>query len=677
MVLVRQLLIRLKTNLVYKLLIGFTIIYTFYITNNLIYHTHYKEGNVTLTGYITNIIYKEDKIDLTIKAKESINVSYYTDEKLDLKLGDYIEVKGKLTKPYNNTIFNLFNYRKYLLSNKIFFILNAEEIVKIKDNSNIFYKIKNIIYERMNKIKTKGYVKAFVLGDRQDLSDDIETIYQENGITHLLAVSGSHTTFLAVILLFFLKKFKYSHIIISLILVFYAFLTNFTPSILRAVFIFMLNKYDKKRTIVLIGCLMLLYNPYYIYNAGFLFSFVICFYLIYFGHLSNHFKNYFVKLFITSLICFIASIPIMINNFYYINLVSPLINLIFVPFVTFIIFPLCLIVLILPIFDNLLLFFLNIMEQLSIIFNSFNINITMCKINAFIFIIYYIVITFIFIKPKYFYVLIIMILIHTNIKYFNHKNYLTMIDVGQGDSILFEIGSKNVLIDTGGNNFSDYNMAKGKLIPYFKSLGIKKIDYLILTHGDYDHLGEGINLINEFKISNVIFNSGKVNDLEKELILKLQSKKIPYQFISQGALKIGNVNFNFINDKDLSDENEDSLIIYTKINNKNILLMGDSGKTSENYIISEYNLPKMDILKVGHHGSKNSSSSGFINEINPKIALISAGVRNLYNHPNQEVIDILNDNNVHTYVTSIDGSIKINLDTFKIYTCSNVYANGC
>lgn len=105
--------------------------------------------------------------------------------------------------------------------------------------------------------------------------------------------------------------------------------------------------------------------------------------------------------------------------------------------------------------------------------------------------------------------------------------------------------------------------------------------------------------------------------------------------------------------------------------------MGDSGKTSENYIISEYNLPKMDILKVGHHGSKNSSSSGFINEINPKIALISAGVRNLYNHPNQEVIDILNDNNVHTYITSIDGSIKINLDTFKIYTCSNVYANGC
>ena len=294
------LLIKLKTNLVYKLLICFTVIYTFYITNNLLYHSHYQEGRVDLVGYITDITYKEDKIDLEIKAKEKIKVSYYTNDNLNLKLGDYIKIKGELTKPYDNTIFNLFNYRKYLLSNKIYFILKADEIVKIKDNTNLFYKIKNIIYDRMNDLKTKDYVKAFVLGDNQDLDDDMEVIYQENGVTHLLAVSGSHTTFLAFVLLIFLKKFKYNHIIITLVLIFYAFLTNFTPSILRAVFLFMLNKYDKKKTIIIIACLMLLYNPYYIYNVGFLFSFVICFYLIYFGNLTNNFKNYFVKLLITS-----------------------------------------------------------------------------------------------------------------------------------------------------------------------------------------------------------------------------------------------------------------------------------------------------------------------------------------------------------------------------------------
>ena len=663
------LLIKLKTNLVYKLLICFTVIYTFYITNNLLYHSHYQEGSVDLIGYITDITYKEDKIDLEIKAKEKIKVSYYTNDNLNLKLGDYIKIKGELTKPYDNTIFNLFNYRKYLLSNKIYFILKADEIVKIKDNTNLFYKIKNIIYERMNDLKTKDYVKAFVLGDNQDLDDDMEVIYQENGVTHLLAVSGSHTTFLAVVLLIFLKKFKYNHIIISLVLIFYAFLTNFTPSILRAVFLFMLNKYDKKKTIIIIACLMLLYNPYYIYNVGFLFSFVICFYLIYFGNLTNNFKNYFVKLLITSLICFVASIPIMINNFYYINIMSPLINVVFVPFVTFIIFPLCLITLIIPYFDNILLLALNIMEQLSLFFNYFNINLIMSKVNIFIFILYYIIITFIFIKPKYFYILIIMIFIHTNIKYFNQNNYLTMIDVGQGDSILLELKNKNILIDTGGNSFSDYNMAVNKLIPYFKSLGIKKIDYLILTHGDYDHLGEAVNLVENFRVEKVIFNCGEFNELEQELIKVLDKKKIPY-YSCVKELNVDNNKLYSLNNKDYGNENDNSSVIYTKLNNHKFLFMGDAGVGVEEDLIEKYNLQDIDVLKVGHHGSRTSSSIEFINEINPEYSIISVGKNNRYGHPNKEVLDALEESKI--YRTDQNGSImfKINNNKLKIETCS-------
>ncbi len=660
------LLIKLKTNLVYKLLICFTVIYTFYITNNLLYHSHYQEGRVDLIGYITDITYKEDKIDLEIKAKEKIKVSYYTNDNLNLKLGDYIKIKGELTKPYDNTIFNLFNYRKYLLSNKIYFILKADEIVKIKDNTNLFYKIKNIIYERMNDLKTKDYVKAFVLGDNQDLDDDMEVIYQENGVTHLLAVSGSHTTFLAFVLLIFLKKFKYNHIIISLVLIFYAFLTNFTPSILRAVFLFMLNKYDKKKTIIIIACLMLLYNPYYIYNVGFLFSFVICFYLIYFGNLTNNFKNYFVKLLITSLICFVASIPIMINNFYYINIMSPLINVVFVPFVTFIIFPLCLITLIIPYFDNILLLALNIMEQLSLFFNYFNINLIMSKVNIFIFILYYIIITFIFIKPKYFYILIIMIFIHTNIKYFNQNNYLTMIDVGQGDSILLELKNKNILIDTGGNSFSDYNIAVNKLIPYFKSLGIKKIDYLILTHGDYDHLGEAVNLINNFKVDKVILNNDKFNDLETELINVLNDRNINY-FKNVKQLSIFNNKLYFLNDELYSNENDNSIVLYVVVNDVKMLFMADAGISVEHDIIKKYNLNDIDILKVGHHGSKTSTSKEFITQIQPKYALISVGANNWYGHPHEEVLENLNSSNI--YRTDLNGSIKINLDKLKIKTC--------
>ena len=411
---------------------------------------------------------------------------------------------------------------------------------------------------------------------------------------------------------------------------------------------------------------MLLYNPYYIYNVGFLFSFVICFYLIYFGNLTNNFKNYFVKLLITSLICFVASIPIMINNFYYINIMSPLINVVFVPFVTFIIFPLCLITLIIPYFDNILLLALNIMEQLSLFFNYFNINLIMSKVNIFIFILYYIIITFIFIKPKCFYILIIMIFIHTNIKYFNQNNYLTMIDVGQGDSILLELKNKNILIDTGGNSFSDYNIAVNKLIPYFKSLGIKKIDYLILTHGDYDHLGEAVNLINNFKVDKVILNNDKFNDLETELINVLNDRNINY-FKNVKQLSIFNNKLYFLNDELYSNENDNSIVLYVVVNDVKMLFMADAGISVEHDIIKKYNLNDIDILKVGHHGSKTSTSKEFITQIQPKYALISVGANNWYGHPHEEVLENLNSSNI--YRTDLNGSIKINLDKLKIKTC--------
>lgn len=661
--------IKSKISLLYKLLIIFTAFYTFFITRNSIYKSNYNEGDITLTGHIVSMTYQDNKVNIILKAKEKINVTYYTDLQLDYELGDQIKISGQLSKPSNNTVFNLFNYRLYLLSNKIYFNLKADKIEKVTDNDNFFYKIKNNVYRRIDQLKSGNYIKAFILGDKQDLDDNMQNIYRENGITHLLAISGMHVTLLASILLFFLKRFKYSHLIISLFLVFYAFLTNFTPSVLRAVFLFILNKYNKKKTIVLIACVMLLYNPYYIYNVGFLFSFVISFYLIYFGKLSNRFKNYFIKLLVTSTICFIASIPIMINNFYYINLTSPLINVIFVPFVTFIIFPLCLLVLIIPCFDNLLLFCLHIMEQLSLFFNHFNVDIIMSKINVFFFLFYYLLITIIFLKPKYFYILVVVVLVHTNIRLFNKNICLTMIDVGQGDSVLLEIKDKSILIDTGGSYFSNYSIAKNKLVPYFKSLGIKKLDYLILTHGDYDHMGEAISLINSFKVDKVIFNNGEYNDLELDLIKVLEEKNIDY-YQNIEELNIANNKLYFLNNKLYDNENDNSNVVYTVLNNIKLLLMGDAGIEVEDNILNKYNLNDIDILKVGHHGSKTSSSEQFINSINPKYSMISVGKNNRYGHPNKEVLYNLDDSII--YRTDYDGSVMFQLkkDKLKINTCT-------
>lgn len=665
----KLLMIKSKISLLYKLLIIFTAFYTFFITRNSIYKSNYNEGDITLTGRIVSMTYQDNKVNIILKAKEKINVTYYTDLQLDYELGDQIKISGQLSKPSNNTVFNLFNYRLYLLSNKIYFNLKADKIEKITDNDNFFYKIKNNVYRRIDQLKSGNYIKAFILGDKQDLDDSMQNIYRENGITHLLAISGMHVTLLASILLFFLKRFKYSHLIISLFLVFYAFLTNFTPSVLRAVFLFILNKYNKKKTIVLIACVMLLYNPYYIYNVGFLFSFVISFYLIYFGKLSNRFKNYFIKLLVTSTICFVASIPIMINNFYYINLTSPLINVIFVPFVNFIIFPLCLLVLIIPCFDNLLLFCLHIMEQLSLFFNHFNVDIIMSKINVFFFLFYYLLITIIFLKPKYFYILVVVVLVHTNIRLFNKNICLTMIDVGQGDSVLLEIKDKSILIDTGGSYFNNYSIAKNKLVPYFKSLGIKKLDYLILTHGDYDHMGEAISLINSFKVDKVIFNNGEYNDLELDLIKVLEEKNIDY-YQNIEELNIANNKLYFLNNKLYNNENDNSNVVYTVLNNIKLLLMGDAGIEVEDNILKKYNLNDIDILKVGHHGSKTSSSEQFINSINPKYSMISVEKNNRYGHPNKEVLYNLDDSII--YRTDYDGSVMFQLkkDKLKINTCT-------
>ena len=665
MVLVVQPMKKLKIKLLSKIILVIAIFYTFIITNNLIHKTNYNEGDITLIGKIINITYGDDKTDLIIKAKEKIKVTYYGS--IDYELGDYIKINGTLNIPYDNTVFNLFNYRKYLLSNKIHYVLYADNIVKIKDNENILYKIKNMIYERINNLKSKEYIKTFILGDKQDLSNEILSSYQENGVSHLLAISGMHISLLTVILSKLLKKFKYSYFIISIFLIFYAFLTSFTPSVLRAVFLYIFNKIDKKELILLIASFMLFYNPYYIYNVGFLFSFVISFYLIYFGNLTNYFSNYFIKLFITSLICFIASIPIMINNFYYINIMSPFINVLFVPLISLIIFPLSLLTLILPFLDNLLYFLTNIMESLTLFCNNLNVNLIMAKMNIIIFLFYYLIITLIFIKPKYFYILVIVLLLHNNIKMFNQNSYLTFIDVGQGDSILLEIKDKNILIDTGGNMFSDYNMAENKLIPYFKSLGIKKINYLILTHGDYDHLGESINLVNNFKIDNVIFNHNDYNDLELELIEILNLKNINY-FKDLKQLNIYNNKLYFLNNNFYVEENDNSSVIYFEINGIKTLLMGDAGIKVEEDILDSYNLNNIDILKVGHHGSKTSSSENFINKINPKYSIISVGKNNWYGHPNNEVLSILKDSNI--YRTDIDGSIKFKLQKkLKISKC--------
>ena len=182
-------------------------------------------------------------------------------------------------------------------------------------------------------------------------------------------------------------------------------------------------------------------------------------------------------------------------------------------------------------------------------------------------------------------------------------------------------------------------------------------------HGDYDHMGEAINLVNNFKVEKVIFNCGDFNELEKDLIEVLDKKKISYYSCIK-ELNIDNNKLYFLNSKDYGNENDNSSVIYTKLNNHKFLFMGDAGVEVEKDLMKKYNLDNIDVLKVGHHGSKTSSSELFIDVINPKYSIISVGKNNRYGHPNKEVLDNLKDSKI--YRTDQDGSIMFKLKNNKL-----------
>lgn len=685
----KKLRIILQSNYFYLFLMLFVAILLYF---NACDKSKYDINDDVIIGTITSYYIDNDKLVITIFGKEKVLCNYYFKDEnntFDYELGDKIKLFGKLKLPSNNSIFNGFNYREYLKYERINYIFDIDKIIKISNNKSIMYKLKNSIINIINKSPNKDYLHTFLLGNNKYIDKEVMESYRINGISHLFSISGMHISLLSMIILKLLKNYKFKKEVVILFLLIYMTLTDFLPSILRSGIFFILIYLNKKfnlnismfKLMIILLFICVLIDPYIVYKIGFQYSYTISFYLITFNQLINKSKNKLYKLFIVSFISFIVSVPITINNFSQINVLSIFLNIFFVPIVSSIIFPLSLITFLFPFFNNLFTILINIFELLSITFSKIdNFIFIMSKISTLFIIIYYIIISitlYFLSKNKYKYIVSLMFIfvIHYNITIFNKGLEITYIDVGQGDSIFikFPNDKSNILIDTDGkvtygNLKNNYSVGKN-IVDYLKSMGIRKLDYLIITHGDFDHMGDSLYLIDKFKVENVIFNCGEFNALEKELIKKLNKRKVNYCYCIK-ELNIGKYKLDFLNTKVFGDENNNSNVIYTEFNGYKFMFMGDAGVEKEKDILDKYNISDIDVLKVGHHGSKTSSSKGFIDEIKPKYAIISVGKNNRYGHPNKEVLNNLDNSKI--YRTDQDGSImfKIKNNKLKIETCS-------
>ena len=645
----------------YCLLLFILTIFISYYRVNLKKNSLYKGNETIFELQVIDKKYKNDQYTIIFSGKEKL-ISYLKD--FSYNVGDIIKVNGSLLKPGNNTIPNVFNYKLYLQSRGILWELKINELSIIEKNHSLINNIKTKIYNRINSYKYREYIYVFLLGDTSYFKNETRDNYQICGLSYLLSIGSLQIMVITKLLEKIMGKVKLNKrlsLIIKIIAIIgYILLTNKIIGVLRSGLCYIISsvlkyykiKYKYQNIIFIVGSILLLINPYYIINIGFLYSFSISIII----SINRKFNNetYFMRLFKISLIAFISSLPITIYSNYEINLLAPIYSFIFVSIYHFIVFPLSIIVFIFSFLSPIYYFIISFLEYIISLLSKIDILIFIFRKPSMITIItYYLVILMVINNKKNIVLMIIFLLLHHNINKIVNEKIVSFLDVGQGDAIVLKNNNHLFLIDTGGNI---YNNKSDDIIKYIKSLGISKIETIIISHGELDHMGNSFDIINNFPVERVIFNCGNYSELEKKLIMQLDNKNIRYYSCIK-ELFIGNSKLSFLGTNLYNSENDNSNIIYTRINNYQFLFMGDAGSITEKEILNQYFLHDIDVLKVGHHGSKTSSSIDFVNSINPKYSIISVGKNNSYHHPNKEVLNNLTKSKI--YRTDYDGSIII------------------
>ena len=665
-------------------------------------------------------------------------------EKLENELyGREIKCRGifeKFDAPVNP---GQFDAKTYYKNEGFSGTLRAEEIILQKGEQGFslgiyLHKLNLAISEKYQRIlgtKDAGSLSAMVLGDKSNIDEEIKELYQENSISHLLAISGLHISLVAGAVYLFLKKlkisFKFPFISAGIILLLYGLFTGFSVSTTRAVimmclffFSFVIGRsYDLPSSLALAAIMIMSVNHRVIYQSGFQLSFLAVigiFYimpeLMYIFKIRDLNQKGIKKIFyiiLGSIICSvsinIATLPVILVNFYELSLTGIVLNIIVIPLMSILVVTGLtggFVALVSEFTGRFILgvsyYILNIYTFLCRIGDNFvSLRLILGKPEKWQIVIYYVCIFLIFsylsikrreeklqvlkntvlklkTSKRIIFTLLTVSLAFLILIYKKEEFSINMLDIGQGDCFVISDGHNNIYISDCGSTTVD-KVGKQRLLPFLKSRGWSRVNTIFVSHMDKDHVNGVNDLLKcpEIAIDKIIistsYKSDRLNCNELRELKKLtKSRRINLMYIKKGD-KVGDGNLRFkclypTGNENIEDQNEASIVMRMEYKSLSVLFTGDIAGTTEEEVIKLAGKEALDcdILKVCHHGSKNSSSPGFLNEVDPKLYLISCGLMNRYGHPHKAALERMLKEGGRILRTDHMGAVEITLKDEKL-----------
>ena len=623
-------------------------------------------------------------------------------------------------------------------------ILDAKDIRIVKEEESFspdiyLHRLNLAISEKYKKIlgdKNAGSLSAMVLGDKRGLDEEIKELYQENSISHLLSISGLHISLLGGAVFLFLRRLKISFsfplITSSIILIIYGAFTGFSVSTSRAIVMmsvlfisFVIGKsYDLPSGLALAALILIVMNHRVIYQSGFLLSFfavIGIFYimpeLLYIFKVDIYHKRGIIKglhlllaSIISSISILLATLPIILNNFYEVSLTGILLNIIVIPLMSLVVITGLLggfVALVSETMGSFLLGITHYILNLYTLFCRLGDRLTFLRLiigkpDKWQIVLYYLILVIVFyllalkrrenklrslknnLSKEYNTskrIVVTGLMTFTSfliIAYKPREFSINMLDIGQGDCFVVNDGNNDIYISDCGST-TVQNVGKTRLLPFLKSKGWGKVDTIFISHMDKDHVNGVNDLLKcaEITIGRIIisasYKSDKLNCAELEELKELaKMRDIKLFYMKKGDEIVGkDISFRCIyptGEEDIEDQNEASIVMRMDYKGLSMLFTGDIAGSTEEKIIegSEKDILDCDILKVCHHGSKNSSTDDFLKKVSPKLYLISCGLMNRYGHPHRDALSRMTEEGGRILRTDHMGGTQIKLADGKL-----------